>query len=379
MLVTCPACSAKFQLPDAKIAGRRARLRCKKCGQPIAVDGTGLGLGPAPAPDETVPLSPAESEALAGRARRLPPKPAPPPPRRPSAAAEEEAPTRLMDVRSVAGEAQHGASLDPAPVVVAPPPPRRATSLAAPPASLTDSESDEPTILLDNESLERDDDVPPSQTEEPTRVFDAEGAPQPDARSPDSHPSDGQHAAVPASADPLLAGHLGAPLPLPVAIPTAPSIAKPAPARRRLHVPRSIQSSWGLYLFLVALVVTSSLVGTYLLARPSFERGIAAARATLGMDGPEGASGPPFDSKLAAQELERLSKDAGACAVEGGPKGLGRVRVLFHTSGIVTSAALSPPFHQSIVEPCLLALIKKARVPAFGGQPIIVTKTFRVD
>lgn len=44
MLVSCSSCTAKFNIPDAKIAGKRARMKCKKCGTVIAIDGTGIKL-----------------------------------------------------------------------------------------------------------------------------------------------------------------------------------------------------------------------------------------------------------------------------------------------------------------------------------------------
>ncbi|MCC6215288.1 MAG: zinc-ribbon domain-containing protein [Polyangiaceae bacterium] len=42
MKVNCPACSAKYTIADEKVLGRRVKVRCKTCGQPITVDGTQL-------------------------------------------------------------------------------------------------------------------------------------------------------------------------------------------------------------------------------------------------------------------------------------------------------------------------------------------------
>ena len=88
MLVSCSACSAKFQLPDAKIAGRKARMKCKNCGEPIVIDGTAVRVsaGPkAPPPpsrlaskpkheipdfnDQTVALNLLDAEALTRQSR----------------------------------------------------------------------------------------------------------------------------------------------------------------------------------------------------------------------------------------------------------------------------------------------------------------------
>ncbi len=40
MKVSCPKCPAKYAIPTEKVAGRRIRIHCKKCGSPIYIDGT---------------------------------------------------------------------------------------------------------------------------------------------------------------------------------------------------------------------------------------------------------------------------------------------------------------------------------------------------
>jgi len=40
MKVSCQSCSAQYNLPDDKVRGRKAKVRCKKCGASIVVDGT---------------------------------------------------------------------------------------------------------------------------------------------------------------------------------------------------------------------------------------------------------------------------------------------------------------------------------------------------
>lgn len=58
MNVTCSACSTRYTIPDDKVAGRRARMQCKKCGSAIAVDGTMLASAPsAPAAQEAKAVS----------------------------------------------------------------------------------------------------------------------------------------------------------------------------------------------------------------------------------------------------------------------------------------------------------------------------------
>jgi predicted Zn finger-like uncharacterized protein len=42
MRVTCESCGATYNLPDAKVRGRKAKVRCKRCSGTIVVDGTSL-------------------------------------------------------------------------------------------------------------------------------------------------------------------------------------------------------------------------------------------------------------------------------------------------------------------------------------------------
>lgn len=45
MKVSCQACGAHYNLPDDKVRGRKAKVRCKKCGANIVVDGTAIEGG----------------------------------------------------------------------------------------------------------------------------------------------------------------------------------------------------------------------------------------------------------------------------------------------------------------------------------------------
>ncbi len=42
MRVTCKSCGAQYNLPDGKVQGRKAKVRCKKCSATIVVDGTSI-------------------------------------------------------------------------------------------------------------------------------------------------------------------------------------------------------------------------------------------------------------------------------------------------------------------------------------------------
>ena len=58
MKVVCDACHAKYQIPDERVAGRKLRIRCRKCGGAIIVRGD-HGTG------ELQPSAPAASAAPA--------------------------------------------------------------------------------------------------------------------------------------------------------------------------------------------------------------------------------------------------------------------------------------------------------------------------
>jgi len=47
MNVTCPACSSKYAVPDEKVLGKKVRIRCKRCGESILVDGTTEASAPS--------------------------------------------------------------------------------------------------------------------------------------------------------------------------------------------------------------------------------------------------------------------------------------------------------------------------------------------
>jgi predicted Zn finger-like uncharacterized protein len=53
MNVACPQCPAKYAVTDDKVRGRKVRIKCKRCGSPIIVDGTQFAVPPT-APKEEI-------------------------------------------------------------------------------------------------------------------------------------------------------------------------------------------------------------------------------------------------------------------------------------------------------------------------------------
>ncbi len=64
MIVACPNCGKKYQVPDEKLGGGSRRLRCRNCSEVFTVSATGADRR-APQKDE-----PAEESSVT-RARRL--------------------------------------------------------------------------------------------------------------------------------------------------------------------------------------------------------------------------------------------------------------------------------------------------------------------
>src|SRR5690349_15132628 len=58
MKVTCQSCQARYTIADEKVRGKVAKIRCKKCGTTILVDGTdGAGSSANDGPVSTAPMA----------------------------------------------------------------------------------------------------------------------------------------------------------------------------------------------------------------------------------------------------------------------------------------------------------------------------------
>jgi predicted Zn finger-like uncharacterized protein len=87
----------------------------------------------------------------------------------------------------------------------------------------------------------------------------------------------------------------------------------------------------------------------------------------------------PFSVSAAQVALTQASANAMSCAKPGGPTGTGKVQVTFATSGRVTTANVAgPPFGGTPVGGCVAGVFRKARIPAFAGNPVTVSKSFNI-
>jgi predicted Zn finger-like uncharacterized protein len=87
----------------------------------------------------------------------------------------------------------------------------------------------------------------------------------------------------------------------------------------------------------------------------------------------------PFSVSAAQVALTQAASNAGGCAKPGGPTGSGKATVTFAPSGRVTTANVAtPPFAGTPVGGCVAGQFRKARVPAFAGNPVTVSKSFSI-
>jgi predicted Zn finger-like uncharacterized protein len=87
----------------------------------------------------------------------------------------------------------------------------------------------------------------------------------------------------------------------------------------------------------------------------------------------------PFSVSAAQVALTQAATNAGSCAKPAGPTGGGKVQVTFATSGRVTTATvMGSPFAGTPVGGCVAGVFRKARVPAFAGNPVTVSKSFAI-
>ncbi len=95
---------------------------------------------------------------------------------------------------------------------------------------------------------------------------------------------------------------------------------------------------------------------------------------------PAAAEGPAFDKDAAMATLATAGANAESqCGTEEGPHGSGKVTVTFANSGRATNAVVSGDFAGSALGGCIARIFRSAHVPAFGGDPVRVSKTVRIQ
>lgn len=79
--------------------------------------------------------------------------------------------------------------------------------------------------------------------------------------------------------------------------------------------------------------------------------------------------------------LDEAARNAATCALYDGPKGRGRVKIIFNAlDGKVESAAIDgAPFAGSVEEPCILTQFLLVRVGAFKAPRVTLTRMFTIQ
>jgi len=92
-----------------------------------------------------------------------------------------------------------------------------------------------------------------------------------------------------------------------------------------------------------------------------------------------GGSGD-FDRAAVLSTLSAAATAVQSCKKPDGPTGQGRIAVTFANNGQATTANLEgPPFAGTPVGGCVAARFRGTHVPAFGGAPVTVHKTFNIN
>ena len=68
MKVTCESCGSKYTIKDEKVRGKRVKIRCKGCKNPIVVDGTSIDAGGGASAVTSTSAPPAQSAATTASA-----------------------------------------------------------------------------------------------------------------------------------------------------------------------------------------------------------------------------------------------------------------------------------------------------------------------
>ena len=80
MEVSCPSCPARYAVPDGRVQGRKVRIRCKRCGGAIIVDGTSASASKPHTPHaNSTPDAPQHNKAHQAKAAPVSPGPIPKP------------------------------------------------------------------------------------------------------------------------------------------------------------------------------------------------------------------------------------------------------------------------------------------------------------
>jgi hypothetical protein len=82
-----------------------------------------------------------------------------------------------------------------------------------------------------------------------------------------------------------------------------------------------------------------------------------------------------FDKGAASAALGSAAQQASSCRKPGDPTGVATVHVTFSNAGRATRAVVEgPPFAGTATGGCIADILRKAKVPPYGGDRVTVTK-----
>jgi hypothetical protein len=91
------------------------------------------------------------------------------------------------------------------------------------------------------------------------------------------------------------------------------------------------------------------------------------------------ADGSTIDHEAAAAALSSSSALASSCRPPGGPTGTGKVRVTYNNDGSVGTVEVMPAtFAGTTTGSCVSMLFRRAKIPAFKGEPPTFIKSFTI-
>lgn len=104
-----------------------------------------------------------------------------------------------------------------------------------------------------------------------------------------------------------------------------------------------------------------------------------AAAAAKPEPAPPASEGLAFDKGAALAALGAAAASAGSCKTPDGPTGTGKVSVTFAPSGRATATSVAGALAGTDVGGCVARLFRAAKVPAFSGDPVTVSKSFSIE
>jgi hypothetical protein len=134
------------------------------------------------------------------------------------------------------------------------------------------------------------------------------------------------------------------------------------------------------FLFSIGALAAVAFIGTVDSAAAAPKKKPSAKPAPAPSPAPKetATSGATFDKEAASSAIS--SVDLTKCRATNAEKGDGHVMITFAPAGSVSRAVVDKgPWVGTPVAKCLASQFKKTTIPAFGGEPVTVGKSFKFE